>query len=155
MLGPSFGVWGPCWLQLGRVMCHMTNMSKSYKKQVFFMFFGGRARRNLSQVGLVGFLFSSWLQVWGLRANLAPSWGSRSQLGSKLGVLGPTWLQVGPKLGPSWAKLGPSWGQVGQVGAKLGASWAKLAPCGFFKIFGESQDRREPPIVAITTHFGR
>ena len=88
----------------------------------------GRAPGNRSQVGHVGaFFWSSWLQVGGLRANLAPSWGSWGQLGSKSGVLGPTWLQVGSKLGPSWAQVGPSWAQAGaklaswcQVGGKLG-----------------------------------
>ena len=34
--------------------------------------------------------------------------------------LAPSWLQVGPKLAPSWLKLRPSWLQVG-------LSWPKLA----------------------------
>ena len=74
-------------------------------------------------------MWASWLQVKWCEGILAPSW---LQVGAKLGpsyvMLGPSWGQVGAKLGPCWAKLGPSWTKLGQVEAKLGPSWAKLGP---------------------------
>ena len=126
-------------------------MSKTYKNNCFFNVFGGRGPRNRSQVGHVGAFFG--------------------HLGSKLGVLGPTWLQVGglgaslapsrgswdrlgSKLGPSWAQVGP---KLGQVGPKLGPSWAswcqvggKLGQVGAMWIF---QDFWREPGREGTPHF--
>ena len=60
-------------------------------------------------------------------------WASWLQIKWREGILAPSWLQVGAKLGPSYVMLGPSWGQVGaQLLGQLGASWsqvgAKLEP---------------------------
>ena len=82
----------------------------------------------------------------GLRATLTLSWKSGDRLGFKLGVRGPSWLQVGgsggylgSKLGdlgailaPSWGVWGSSWLQVGgsggHLGSKLRGLGAILAP---------------------------
>ena len=76
-----------------------------------------------------GVVWASWLQIKWREGILAPSW---LQVGAKLGpsyvMLGPSWGQVGASwgLGAIGSKLGPSWANWGQVGAKLGPSWSQM-----------------------------
>ena len=58
-------------------------------------------------------------------------------VGFGLVQVGPSWLQVSPKVAPSWshvglcwAKLAPSWPQVAPKFAHVGPSWPKLAQVG-------------------------
>ena len=44
--------------------------------------------------------------------------------------LGPSWGQVGAKLGSSWPKLGPSWGQEGPSWGQVGPSWGYVGSRG-------------------------
>ena len=79
-------------------------------------------------------------------------------VGFKLAQVGPSWLQVSPKLIPSWSHVGyvrpswpqvapkfvhvgPSWPQVGPKLAQVCACWPKLAQVG-------------PKLVPIWTHVG-
>ena len=126
MLAPSGEFWEACWLQvegLGAIGSNLQELcaiwprrQKTFKNLCFSNGFWGRAPRDRSQTGHVALFFS--------------------HIGSKLGVLGPTWLQVGclgsslapswtqvePKLALSWAKLGPSWGQIGPIERITGRS---------------------------------
>ena len=43
-------------------------------------------------------------------------------------IAGPDWIQVGPKLKPSWATLGQVGAKLAQVGTKLGQVGTKLGP---------------------------
>ena len=81
-LGSKLGIWRASWLQdrhqiasCMQLVQHSKNIEKSMKTMSFSMFLGGGG---------------------------APSWRSWGHLGSKLEVLGPSWLQVGR----SWRHLG-------------------------------------------------
>ena len=101
-LGPSWLQVGASWLQDRRQIAscmqlgqHSKNMENSMNIICFFYIFGGSG---------------------------PPSWRSWGYLGSKLEVLGPSWLQVGR----SWDHLGPKLGGLGTMLAPSCRSWGYL-----------------------------
>ena len=76
-----------------------------------------------------------WLQVGALGTILAPSWGSRGHLGSKLG--GQEVI-----LAPSWGIWGPSWLQVG---SPPNSNFSKAPSSNFLK----NPPNWEPPKLQL------
>ena len=118
-LGSKLGIWRASWLQDRRQIAscmqlgqHSKSMEKSMKIIGSLMFLGGRG----SMLEVLG---PSWLQVGGLGAILAPSWGSCSQVGSKLGGLAAI-------VAPSWRSWGHLRSNLEGLGTILPPTWGAL-----------------------------
>ena len=144
-MAPSWGVWGPPWLQVGALG---TILAPSWWSRGHLgSKLGGQEVILAPSWGIWG---PSWLQVGGSGVHLGSKLGGLGAiLAPSCGVWGPSWLQVGA----SGAILAPSWGVWGHLGSKLEGPGAILEPRA--KMTSKSDFVDPPPGTRFLRHLPR